>query len=269
MSKSGMNIINEIYGDLDNSKELSIIGMLWNDSGIKQFWMTNDGVTHAHPVVQNLVVSGSGQDEFIDFVDNFDFAVTSGAPNDLEIALGFTIGNTTNLLKFEVATSKPLHDFFGAGYEIIHPLGDHFEKFSDLTYVFWKIEVDSDLNVLNVAPHLAMKYSYFDDDLLIRSIALSGNNLLNCDYHLINPIYTKQGNSNIPDFSKGSFNSTYISSLFELCFQDQNQWFAQVGRYSGDNLPIHFSEDETGVTGIDINMNFVKSMINKNLPRMN
>ena len=198
-------MLQKIYHDLDNPKELSLIGMMRVDLGIRHFWMNSNQLSTSNPSIKNLVIAGTGQKDFLDLVDQGQFKSTSGAPNRLEVAIGATLGYISNLFVSEIEGSISLQQLYGGGYEVIHPVGDHFEKFCNLTYIFWRMEIHEGVSARVFSPYLAMKYSYYDDLLLIKVIHLSGNKLTNTDHHIIKPVFSTHSFKKTPDFKKISF----------------------------------------------------------------
>jgi hypothetical protein len=259
--KPSRELLVEIYHDLDNPSELSLIGMLKNESGIQSFWINAEKHSTPHPQIQNIVCAGSGQEGFLSYINNIDFNVSSGTPNNLTIAISHVIGIISALFASEIETSVTLKNLYGAGYEIVHPFGDHLTKFSDITYIFWHIDIQKDQVITEMAPRLAMKYSYYGDILAIRSAHISENKILHEDLHIINPIYSSKMKGQL--IKPASLNSNYICSVFETNLNEHVQCFTQVSRVSEKTRPIIFNDNEQGLNDIDINEDFYKSCINK------
>jgi hypothetical protein len=251
----------EIYRELDEPNDLSLIGLLRTESGRQSFWFNAENLVISNPQVQNLVCAGSGKEDFVSYINHMDFNLSSGNATRLSIAVSQIIGITSALLSSEVETSATLQNLYGAGYEIVHPLEDHFEKFSDLTYIFWHIGIQKNQTITEIVPYLVMKYSYYDDVLFIRSIHLAGNKILHEDLHIINPIFPPKYNKQ--NFTLDSLNSTYLCSVFETNLNGQVQCYTQVSRVSEKTRPIIFHESEQGLTDVDINEDFVNSCIKK------
>lgn len=255
--------IYEIYADLDNPDELSVIGMLKNSSATETFGINAERLSFPNPLAQNVIVEGSGKKGLVDLLNRSDGVLSSGTSSKLELAIGKTIGIISGLFSSEIATSETLQECYGAGYEIIYPLGDHLEKFSDLTYVLWKINVKNGSIIGDVAPFFAMKYSYFDDLLTIRSVHIADNKLVDDALHIIQPIFSNQ---HIEDFSKlspSSLNSKYICSIFETNLNGKPYCYSQIGRFVTVQRPIIFYDNNRSDFGIDVDQRFYRDSINK------
>lgn len=254
--------LTEIYNDLDNPNALSLIGMLKNDNGTQTFWMNSKEISISNSPFQKIVVAGSGKEDFESLLTYSTALISNGTPNILENAIGNTIGVFSGLLASEISTSKPLTNLYGGGYEIIHPLGDHFEKFSDLTYVFWKICIQDKTIESEITPYLVLKYSYFEDLLVIRGIQISNRQVVNDDLHIVKPIFSLRHEIDFSLINPSSLNSKYICSIFETEIDDKPYSFSQFGRFSPASRPIIFDEKQSEL-GIDINVDYYKSSILK------
>jgi len=162
----------EIYNDL-SPNELSVIGLLRDGEDLILFDINAIQVNARDPSIKWFKASGTGYGRLLNINHDLHSANISGNLNKLELGISTAVRITTSLITLELETALPLQELFGAGYEILHPLGSGLAKFEDLTYYFWTVnEIEPQIWGLSL-PFLAMKYSYHDDILIIRSVRLS------------------------------------------------------------------------------------------------
>lgn len=259
----------EIYNDL-SPNDLSIIGLLRDESGVTLFDINSTQVDRPNRSFEWFKASGTGYNRLQSLLSNSDSKVTSGTPNKLELAISSAMGIATSLLAFELETTIPLQELFGAGYEILHPIGVRLVKFDDLTYYFWLAEEVGFERWRLAFPALVMKYSYHGDILIIRSVRLSTNGqsesfeIESDEIHVINPIYRLVAEHELIGYVPVSLNSKTVCNVFLWKNLDnQTGAFSTFGRYSDQSSPILWSNERALGEGIDVNLEFIHETITK------
>jgi hypothetical protein len=120
---------------------------------------------------------GSGLDDFEKFLlqtpklaeaDNINM-------NALQRSVTFGLHMGGSLLRVELATPASLQKFYGGGYEIATSEMGKFKKVDDITYVFWWVAADGPKLRGGLAPSRVFRYSYKDDLLRIRAVAIDSS----------------------------------------------------------------------------------------------
>ena len=123
----------EIFNDL-TLDDLCIIGLLRDDKNKPILFDINcERVDVRDSEFRWFKAGGSGYSRLQDTVSNMGSRHSSGTVNQFEYGVAATIQISTNLLSTELRTGFTLHELFGAGYEILHPLSNGLAKFTDLT----------------------------------------------------------------------------------------------------------------------------------------
>ena len=128
-------IFNQTNGTGDD--QIAIIG-IYRDGKEMRTFSFNASPVSSTGAFEYFRAEGSGANTLVDIINHGGERITSGNPNNLERAVGTAITLDAKLLSEEILTRKPLEKAFGAGYEILHPLGQGFSKFNDLTYGDYK-----------------------------------------------------------------------------------------------------------------------------------
>jgi hypothetical protein len=267
--KPSRESIREIYDDL-SPEELSIIGLLRDGKNMTLFDINASRVDAQNRSFKWFKADGTGYDRLIDAISESQSTITSGKLNKLENGISAAIEIVNNLLAFELETAISLHELFGAGYEILYPLGKGLAKFAELTHYFWSAEEVEPRKWRLSLPFLAMKYSYLNDVLIIRSVRLSSANQENTskvdsdELHVIMPIYRIVDGNELIGYSPPSLNSKMICNVF-LCknLSGQIGAFSTIGRYDDRTRPIILSNEFESNEGIDINLNFLYEAVTK------
>ena len=78
-------------------------------------------------------------------------------------------------LMMEQTTFENLDHKFGSGYEIVSLVEERFTKVTNVLYLFWNANVGEDGKSVTLSPfpYLLHRYEYYDDLLVVRSIALN------------------------------------------------------------------------------------------------
>ncbi len=165
-NKPSREALKEVFDDLELN-DLYIMGLLRDDKGMMLFDINCERIDFRGSEFEWFKAGGSGFSRLRDIVLNMNSRITSGNLNELEYGISSAIQISTSLLSKELQTQSTLRELFGAGYEILHPLGSGLAKFADLTYYFWSIEERTSGKWHCSIPFLAMKYSYHKDILVI------------------------------------------------------------------------------------------------------
>ena len=164
----------EIFND-SAPDDLYVIGLLRDGKNLTLFDINCEKVDLQDSRFSWFKAGGTGYHRLTNTISEINSKLTSGTLNKLENGISAALQISTSLLSLELQTGTTLHELFGAGYEILYPLGSGLSKFTDLTYYFWSAEERSAGKWYLSTPFLAMKYSYHKDILIIRCARLSRN----------------------------------------------------------------------------------------------
>jgi len=263
--------LRKVFDRIGGPGNISVIGIYRNGKEMCIFDFDVPSVNISISGFEWLKVAGSGSQAFLDVSGNLESFVTSGQLNKLEKGISVAVTLSTALLSQEILTLLTLQNLFGAGYEIVHPLGSDLAKFCGLTYLFWKGEEEGRGNWrLLPFPFLASNYSYYKDILVIRCVRFSlgvavGQCKIDSDeLHAFTPAYKSVTPDNLLGYTPATLNSNRVCNVF-LCKNCNGQAgaFATYGHYATESPPVIW-RNEFGVDeGIDINMQFVQSSISK------
>jgi hypothetical protein len=219
-----LDSITKVYNDIDCQDQLNIIGLYRNGVEMCMFDFNSCPIDPPDASFECFKMAGSGYSGLVDVTHLLARTVTSGTPNRLEQGVFTSLILITALLSREFYTDSIFQDIYGAGYEILHPMGSGLEKFKNLTYLFWmaKEEEHGKWNIL-AFPFLAVSYSYHGDILVIRSVRLesrkSNKSINSCvissdELHFICPLYRKIDESEFVGYVPTSLNTPYICIRF-------------------------------------------------------
>ncbi len=260
----------EIFNDLAPN-ELYIIGLLRDEKNMTLFDVNCEKIDVRNSRFSWFKAGGTGYDRLQNTISGINSRLTSGSLNKLEYGISAAIQISTSLLSLEVQTGSTLHELFGAGYEILHPLGSGLVKFTDLTYYFWDVEERLPGNWHLSTPFLAMKYSYHKDILVIRSARLSqvankenAFKVESDELHMIMPIYRIVTNDELVGYSPASLNSQFMCNVF-LCKNVRGEIgvFNTLGHYNNERPPIIWTDEFGSREGVNINSTFLYETIAK------
>lgn len=260
------NVFNKIGGQ----GNISIIGIYRNGKEMCIFDFDAQSIKPI-PGFEWLRVAGSGHQAFSDASCKLESAVTSGQLNKLEKGISTAINLSTTLLSKEILTFLSLQNLFGAGYEILHPLGGDLAKFCGLTYLFWEAEEEKQGKWrLLPFPFLASNYSYYEDILVIRSVRVSSTTGINSckidsdELHVISPAYRDVRVEELIDYTPTSLNSEWICNVFlwKNCCGERGA-FSTFDHYVIQPPPVIWTNEFKNNGGVDINAQFVRDSIFK------
>ena len=262
--------MHDIYNDICSQGEESIIGIYRNGKEICLFGF-NALTMEAPDQFSWFQAAGTGYLGLLKLISDMDATVTSGVPNKLDKGIATAVHIITALLSAEIMTAIPLQDLYGAGYEILHPLGSRLAKFTGLSYIFWHAEEKEPGNWrLQPFPFLVNNYSYQDDILVIRSVRISSHvNANSCkidsdELHVVTPLYRDTDYSEIVGYSPTSLNSQYSCNIFLWKnHHDSMGAFSTYGRYANQSPPLRWTNEFNRNEGIDVNLEFVKNSMIK------
>lgn len=260
-----------VFNGIGGPGNLSIIGIYRNGKEMCIFDFDVQPIKMSIPGFKWLKVAGSGSQAFLDVCRNLESDLTSGQLNKLERGISAAVILSTALLSQEIVTILTLQNLFGAGYEILHPLGSDLVKFCGMTYLFWKAEEEEHGNWKLVPfPFLSSNYSYYKDILVIRCVRFSSGAVLGqCkidsdELHAFTPVYKSASPDNLIGYTPTTLNSKRVCNIFlwKNC-NGETGAFATYGHYATESPPVIWKNEFGANEGIDINMKFVQSSISK------
>ena len=211
--------------------------------------------------IRIAIVGGTGTNSLLKFTRSLAFKVTEGELSSTNNLIGNSIGIIGLLLSEEIRRGTTIKELFGAGYEIVYINKDNcFSKFSDITYVFWKINIDRKTGIKKVRPILLLKYYYHFDYLIIRSITITEENEYKESVSKVPPVIsTTPIDEKIP---KQSFNSKYLMVIFTTEIDGKVYCFSNIGFYhSVDSCPIKFNEDDLDNLEFSVDEKFINNAV--------
>jgi hypothetical protein len=168
---------------------------------------------------------GSGLDDFEKFLQQ-----TQKLPeadnltmNALQRSIGFGLHMGGSFLRIELATPASLQKFYGGGYEIAVSEMGKFKKVDDITYVFWWVEADGPKLRGGLAPSRAFRYSYKDDLLRIRSVAIDSSGpraIAREQLFRVPPVYRDVRPDEEADTTRPPLNARWLCNYFLVRFAD-------------------------------------------------
>lgn len=266
-------LLSDIYNEMGGQGNLSIIGLYRNGVEMRIFDFESWPVDYPYPGFRYFKAAGSGYGTLLNMIPQLGEGIPSGNLNKLEKGIATAVHLSTSLLSQEILSPLSLHELFGVGYEIAHPLGGGLAKFSDLTYVFWTVEeVNSGTWRMLPFPFLTFNCSYNGDLLIIRSVrasSISDSNSNSCridsdELHVISPIQRILNPDELTGYSPASLNSEWICNIFLWKnYQGHIGSFATFGHYSNQSSPIIWTNEFSKNAGIDVNTQFIETSISK------
>jgi len=263
--------LREVFNRIGGQGNISIIGIYRDGKEICIFDFNVQSIDPPVPNFEWFKAAGSGYNTLLDIAYKLEYDVTSGQLNKLEKGISTAVVLSTALLSQEIKTALSLQNLFGAGYEILHPLGTDLVKFCDLTYLFWRVKEETPGNwKLLPFPFLASNYSYHTDILVIRCVRLSSNtSAYSCkidsdELHVLTPIYRSISLEELVGYTPTSFNSKRVCNVFlwQNCLGNAGA-FATYGHYVTQSPPVIWKNEFKSNEGIDINVQFVQESISK------
>lgn len=263
--------LRDTFAKIGDHEKLSVICLYRNG---KEICMFDFNASRIEPLIKGFEwfkAAGSGYDALLDIASNLESNTTSGHPNKLEEGITSAVGIAIGLISDEIRTGFTLQNLFGAGYEILHPLGRDLTKLCYLTYLFWSVEEEAQgVWKLQPFPFLASKYTYHGDILIIRSVRLSSNIVVNSckidsdELHAISPIYRIVDIKELVGYTPSSLNSKMMCNVFLYKnYSGREGAFATFGYYTTQPPPVKWTNEFKSNEGVDINMEFVQSSISK------
>ena len=263
--------LQEAFNRIKENEKIAIIGIYRDGKEIRMFDFNARPVNFPEGEFRYFRARGSGYEALVAIVGTYRENITSGQPNKLDRGIATAVNFNMSLLSQEIITRVPLEKAYGAGYEILHPLGNGLSKFNDLTYLFWKAEEETKGQwKLQSFPFLGANYSYYGDILVIRNVRVSPDlKSLSCkidndELHFISPIHRAIRNEELIGYTPTSLNSKYICNTFLWKSHSGSAGaFATFGCYGTQSAPVIWRNEFSNNGGIDINMHFVKESILK------
>jgi len=213
--------------DYPEAKEVRMVGMVLAHDKLGRFGRKAEKTTS--PLFDEIRFAGSGSRHFLHMLKNFDISTLAetGEPPDLLRTIGKTLLLSSYLIGDEIDTGSNLSSFYGGGFEIVSINNGKFEKFGNITYLFWGVELLSP-NELNLWVHpLAIKFSYNNDILLIRRTEFVRQELkdLSTSKHdavfIVDPIHRSIDKSEIEEIKRAELpdlNSAILCHYFSVKF---------------------------------------------------
>jgi hypothetical protein len=263
--------LDKVYNDIDGYGNISIIGLYRDGTEMRIFDFNSYPVESSDKGFKYFKAAGTGYASLLEITPELEKAVTHGNLNKLEKGITLSMAVTASLLSKEVLTFSSLKNLFGAGYEIVYPLGSDLVKFKDLTYIFWQTEEEKKGSwKLLRYPFLASNYSYHKDFLVIRTVRISSSKKTNSckldsdELHFVSPIHKTLNMEELIGYSPNSFNSKFICNIF-LWKNLHGEIGAYVGGgfYGSGTPPVIWTDEFKKNKGININNDFLKTSMTK------
>jgi hypothetical protein len=182
--------------------------------------------------------------------------------NALQRSIAFGLAMSGSFLRIELEFPESLQQFYGGGYEIaVSELGK-FKKLDDITYLFWRIEVDGKDLRGNLVPSRAFRYSYNDDLLRIRTVtfARARTGLTTREQlFLVPPVYRDVRTEESADQSRPSLNARWLCNYF-LVHDGSGlilRIYAKVAYQPQEKRWVRFEDSKDGVT-VAVAQNFLE-----------
>lgn len=168
--------LGKFFHDLNfpEANAVQMVGLVLEDKTIVRDFRCN-ARTHKSVLLGEIQLAGSGSDHLIEVLQNFSAPfISAGNPNDFVSAVGNLLMVACGVLGEEMNTRANLSHFYGGGLEIVYLNKGKFEKLGNITYVFWAVNVVAQ-DKLEIAPQVAVHFSYSKDILLMHRIPLRTN----------------------------------------------------------------------------------------------
>lgn len=183
-----------------------------------------------------------------------------------EQALGFCLHMTGNLMQLEIATRKSLAQFYGAGYEIATHIGGKYDKIGDITYMFWRAGIEGEAVRVAFTPYRAFRYAYANDMLAIRSVSFDDSKktpvVTDQKLFFAEPVYRDATPGETAAITVPSLNALNLCVYFLV---PTDIGIAVLAAYHHKSYPtdkkwVTFTETPDGVTGIDVEQDFLQEV---------
>ena len=217
----------------------------------------------------NVGLLGSGFDDFEKFLQQ-----TQNLPeadsltlNPLQKSIAFGLHMGGSFLRIELATLASLQKFYGGGYEIVVSEMGKLKKVDDITYVFWWVKADGPNLRGSLTPSRAFRYSYKDDLLRIRSVAIDSTRprlIAHEQLFRVPPVYRDVTPVEEADMTKPPLNAKWLCNyclvrfadgrvaiLTKIAYQPQQQRWVRFEEFGG-GVKISVSQEFLEETGREI-----------------
>jgi hypothetical protein len=201
----------------------------------------------------NVGLLGSGFDDFEKFLQQTQNLPEADnlALNALQLSVAFGLHMGGSFLRIELATLASLQKFYGGGYEIAVSEMGKFKKVDDITYVFWWVEVDGPNLRGGLTPSRAFRYSYKDDLLRIRSVAIDSTGpraIAREQLFRVPPVYRDVRPDEEADTTRPSLNARWQCNYFLVRFANgQVAILTKIAHQPQQQRWVRFEEFAGGV----------------------
>ena len=194
-----------------SARELQLLCVIKKSQDI--IFSTFGGKIFTHPNYGYIGMLGSGMNYLQKYLDKQIHLLSADhGLNPAQFGILFALRTSGDLLSREFITQSTLEQFFGAGYEVIAPTSQKFQKIDHVTYLLWLVRPKTTECILM----RAYKYWYVDDVLWIRTARLQPNSetRIRPEPYSVLPIHRPIHDRDYVVPPSSSFNSPWLCSYF-------------------------------------------------------
>ena len=153
---------------------------------------------------------------------------------------------------------------YGGGYEIATYISGKYDKIGDITYMFWRAGIEGDAVRVAFAPYRAFRYAYENDLLVIRSVGFDDSKetpvVTDQKLFFVEPVYRDANPGETAAIALPSLNARNLCIYFLVPTETGFLILAAAHRksYPTDRKWVTFTETPAGVTGIDVERDFLQ-----------
>jgi hypothetical protein len=251
----------EITNDAD--PELQILGIMVDKDKYYRFGRNCEQIKKIPIGSLTGYIGGCGADKLETYTENMVLNITSGNPSQKDRLLADAMGIISILLSEEVRSNSTIQNLFGAGYEIVYLDDDNnLKKLSDLTYVFWNVTKETNLEKRLISPVLINKYFYHEDQLYINSYI--PRDYPNFEHYttIVPPIFPPFLSSQTKIIQNQNLNSKFTISIYFTKVDGKIYVTSRFGTNSTETCPIIFENSQTDDFKFTIDSKIVNDHIN-------
>jgi hypothetical protein len=236
-------------------KDFGIVGFIEDDIGMTSFCCESTK-EFSTPLLGKVGLLGSGAkgvEKMFGGISQLPEGIDRSL-NVVEQSVGIGLQLSGGLLSFEIATLQNLSDFYGGGYEIATVLNQKFGKLNDVTYLFWRADIDSKGVRIGRLPVRVCRYAYHKDMLVIRSVKFEDKGeerAIDERVFFVPPVYRDVQPGELASLTLPSLNARHLCNYFLIPMSEKElAIFAMVCRKEQveDEKWVKFTETPTEVT---------------------
>ncbi len=187
--------------------------------------------------------------------------------NKLEKAVCTALCVSGDLLGQELITKEGLLQYFGGGVELVSLVKGRLTKIGNTTYLLWLLIADEDGNIIFTTPKNALKFTYHNDLLLVRTAEFnSSENALKfkCNdsrVHIIDSLLSTTEINSETDLPIPSFNSRWTLHYVVIHRSSGNFDLRYIVDYiANDGYKFHFVEDRDLIIKLEYSEAFLRQL---------